>query len=85
MKESSTKMGNEKPLGDEDEVLPEYDFRGGVRGKYGHLFPAAVVATPTTVELAPDVAEAFPDADAVNEALRTLLRAVRSAPPNVAA
>ena len=74
-------MANKKPREDVDDMLPEYDFRGGVRGKYAHLFNDA---TPLVVVVAPDVAEAFPDADAVNEALRTLLRALRSAPPKVA-
>jgi len=33
------------------------------------------------VPIAPDVAVAFPDADAVNEALRVLLKAARKAAP----
>jgi hypothetical protein len=33
------------------------------------------------VTLAPDVAAAFPDADAVNEALRVLLKAAKKAAP----
>jgi hypothetical protein len=33
------------------------------------------------VTLAPDVAEAFPDANAVNEALRVLLKAARKVAP----
>ena len=61
-------------------MLPEYDFRGGIRGKYVHRFadvkPVVVVAS--------DVAAAFPDANAVNEALRTVLRALRVGPPKIA-
>lgn len=72
----------DKAQSNTEEMLPEHDFRGGVRSKYAHLFADA---TPVVGELAPDVAQAFPDANAVNEALRTLLRAVRSAPPKVAA
>lgn len=57
---------------DPDEILPEYDpelIRRGVRGKY-----AARYAEGTNlVLLDPDVAEAFPDAAAVNGALRGLL------------
>ena len=57
-----------KPSPDADEMLPEYDFRGGVRGKY-----AARYADGTNVVLLdPDVAAAFPDAQSVNTALRTL-------------
>ena len=67
---------------DADEMLPEYDFTNATIGKYAHRFAAP---TPVMVELAPDVAPAFPDSDAVNEALRTLLRVVRSSPPKVTA
>ena len=57
-----------EPSPDADEILREYDFRGGVRGKY-----AARYAEGTNVVLLdPDVAAAFPDAQSVNTALRTL-------------
>ncbi len=69
-------MANEK--NESDDMLPEYDFKGGVRGKYAARFADA---PPVVVELAPDVATAFPDTNAVNEALRTLLRALRTATP----
>ena len=55
-----------------DELRPEYkrsDFSSLVRGKY-----AARVATETNVVvLEPEVAKAFPNDKAVNEALRGLL------------
>lgn len=54
----------------EDDPLPEYDFKGGERGKY-----AARYALDThRVVLAPDVAQVFPDSQSVNRALRTLIR-----------
>lgn len=56
-----------------DTMRPEYDMTGGVHGKYVERFPQDVVM----VTLAPDVAAAFPDADAVNEALRVLLKAAK--------
>ncbi len=47
-----------------------YDFSKGVRGKY-----AAEYAKGTNVVvIAPDLAEICPDSQAVNEALRTLIR-----------
>ena len=52
----------------EDEIRPEYDFSRGVVGK--HYFPA--------VNLDSDVAAAFPDAKAVNDALRSLIGKRRS-------
>ena len=51
-----------------EEMLPEYDFSGGVRGKYaGHFTKDTVM-----VVLDPDVAEVFPDPKSVNDALRAL-------------
>ena len=59
-----------------DDVLPEYDFSAGQRGKYAQRFAAGSNA----VVLAPEVAEVFPDSAAVNEALRTLIKLTRSKP-----
>ena len=59
------------------EPRPEYDLRslrvrklGRERKSFGGV-----------VRLAPDVAEMFPDADAVNEALRFLIRVSRESQP----
>lgn len=57
---------------DRDTMRPEYDFRGGVRGKYVSRYRAGT----NVVVLDPDVAAAFPNADVVNRALRALLDAV---------
>ena len=51
------------------EMRAEYDFSGGVRGKY-----AARYARGTNVVLLdPELAAAFPDSESVNDALRALL------------
>ncbi len=60
-----------------DTMRPEYDMRGGVRGKYANRFPKDVVM----VVLEPDVAAAFPDAQSVNEALRLLIKTAKLAGP----
>ena len=60
-----------------DTMRSEYDFSGGVRGKYVDRFPKDVVM----VTLAPDVAEAFPDAASVKEALRALIKAAKKVAP----
>jgi hypothetical protein len=60
----------------DDELRPEYDFsslKGGVRGKYYRRFQAGT----NIVRLEPDLAKAFPTDEAVNEALRTVVRATR--------
>lgn len=58
----------------EDDLRPEYDLtallKGGVRGKYA----AAFARGTNLVLLAPDVARAFPTEEAVNEALRLVMR-----------
>jgi hypothetical protein len=48
---------------------PEYDFSSGVRGKYYQRYQA----NSNVVVLEPDVSVAFPNAAAVNEALRVLV------------
>jgi hypothetical protein len=55
---------------DSDEMRPEYDFSGGVRGKYAGHFARGT----NVVVLAPDVAEAFKTSRAVNDALRSQLK-----------
>lgn len=62
---------------DEDTLRDEYDFsqlQVVARGVGRKQKP------PLTVELEPDVAQAFPTAAAVNEALRLLLRLVKTEP-----
>ena len=57
----------------DDELRSEYDFSnlgGGVRGKYVERYRAGT----NLVLLDPDVAQAFPSEDAVNEALRLLMK-----------
>jgi hypothetical protein len=57
---------------EEDDLRPEYDFRKlerRVRGKYVERYREGT----NLVLLDPDVAAAFPDAKAVNDALRLLL------------
>ena len=53
-----------------DEMRPEYDFSGGVRGKYAASFARGT----NVVVLAPDVADTFRTSKAVNDALRSLKR-----------
>ena len=62
---------------DDDDLRPEYDFasmKGGVRGKY----VARLRKGSNLVLLEPEVAAAFPSADAVNEALRGVLNTTRA-------
>ena len=56
-----------------DELKPEYDIRGGVRGKYYERYRQGT----NVVLLAPDVAAVFHDSESVNRALRALIDAAR--------
>ena len=58
------------PARSADEMRPEYDFAKAKPNPYAGRFKAGA----TVVVLDPDVAEAFPDARAVNAALRVLAR-----------
>jgi hypothetical protein len=65
----------------QDELRSEYDFsklQGGVRGKYVERYRSGT----NLVLLDPDVAQAFPNDEAVNEALRLLLKIAQRQQPN---
>jgi hypothetical protein len=57
-----------------DELRPEYDMKsllkGGVRGKYAARYRAGT----NLVLLEPEVAKAFPNDKAVNEALKLVMK-----------
>lgn len=52
----------------EPEILEEYDFSDGVRGKYAARFARG----SHVVVLDPDVAQVFSNSESVNRALRAL-------------
>ena len=56
-----------------DELRPEYnfDYSKAVRGKY---YRRLLKEGSNVVVLEPDVAKAFPNSDAVNDALRSVLK-----------
>lgn len=67
----------------EDELRSEYDFaqmQEGVRGKYVERYRTGT----NLVLLDPDVAQAFPNDAAVNEALRLLVQIAQRQQPNTA-
>ena len=65
-----------KPRDEEQgaEMLPEYDFSKGVRGKYARRYAEG----SNVVVLAPDVAEEFQTSASVNEALRQVVEQRRA-------
>jgi hypothetical protein len=85
-------MNNESNNIIDEDMLPEYDFIGGVRGKHyqdyrqGHTVTIHQEDSTTIVQhydltegsiiLDPDIREYFPNAESVNHALRTLINLV---------
>ena len=63
------------------DMLPEYDFSKGVRGKYARRYTKGT----NVVVLAPDLVKFFPDSESVNEALHTLVKFVQKKPRKVSA
>jgi len=64
-----------------DELREEYnlaELEGGVRGKYAAQYKEG----SNIVVLDPDVSKAFPNAEAVNEALRLLMAVAKSSSRN---
>lgn len=59
------------------EMQPEYDFSGGVRGKYA----ARATKGSNLVVLDADVARVFRDSASVNRALRSLIDLARRESP----
>ncbi|MEE8484206.1 MAG: hypothetical protein V3S46_06370 [Nitrospinota bacterium] len=55
-------------------MMDEYDFTGGVRGKYA----ARYAKGSNIVALEKEVMDVFPNAKAVNRALKALAKIVRS-------
>ena len=64
-------MNPESDRLDQEDMRPEYDLRGGVRGKYYKQYMEGT----NVVLLDPDVAVVFRDSESVNQALRVLIKA----------
>ena len=58
---------------DDMEMREEYDFSGGVRGKYAKRYAEGT----NVVLLDPELSDLFPDSKSVNEALKYLAKLVR--------
>ena len=59
---------NMKRMQKDQDMLEEYDFSKGIRGKYSKKYKDG----NNVVVIEPDVAKYFPDHDSVNQALRSL-------------
>lgn len=75
MKKSQARRKAE-PAADRDTMRPEYDFSDAVRGATAKRYARG----SNIVAIDPSVMDVFPDAAAVNEALRTMARVLRHKP-----
>ena len=89
-------MKTNQSIESNEEMRPEYDFRGAVRGRHyrplheGYTVEIHKADGTTVVEhhgpeqdtirLEPDVQKWFPDSDAVNQALRSLIQLMEQMP-----
>ena len=62
-----------KAMNGDPDLLEEYDFSKGVRGKHAKRYAEGT----NVVLIDPDVAEFFPDQDTVNEALRSIIMIIK--------
>ena len=72
-------MSQRRRTKSDDDLLPEYDFTGAVRGKYYERYRQGT----NVVLLDPDVAAAFKDSAAVNDALRLLVSLAEAKVPRL--
>ncbi|MBI4699527.1 MAG: hypothetical protein HY758_11660 [Nitrospirae bacterium] len=62
-----------KKMQRDKDMLEEYDFSKGIRGKYAKRYAEGA----NVVVIDPDVAKFFPNHDAVNQALRSLTEIIK--------
>jgi hypothetical protein len=62
-----------KPMSNDPDMLEEYDFSKGIKGKYAKRYSTGT----NVVIIDPDVAELFPDENSVNDALRSLIPIIK--------
>lgn len=62
-----------KKMQKDPDMLEEYDFSKGVRGKYATRYAKGT----NVVVIEPDIAKYFPDHEAVNDALRALAEIIQ--------
>ena len=71
----------EKMKNKQEDILPEYDFISGTRGKYAKRFAKST----NIVVLEPDMAKIFHDSESVNETLRAIAKIAQRSKKRLAA
>jgi hypothetical protein len=70
-------MSRENETTQVDDMRPEYNLRGGTRGRFYQQY----VEGTNVVVLDPDVAAVFHDSESVNDALRVIIKAAGKVEP----
>ncbi len=60
-------------INDDQDMLDEYDFSKGIRGKYVERYNKGT----NVIVIDPDVAEYFSDSKAINDALRSIIPIIK--------
>jgi hypothetical protein len=63
-----------KKMHNDSELLTEYDFSKGIRGKYARRYAEGT----NVVVIDPDIVEYFPDNESVNNSLRSLVSIIKT-------
>ena len=63
-----------KVMKNDPDMLEEYDFSKGIRGKYAKKYAEGT----NLVLIDPDIANFFPDDESINEALRSLINIIKN-------
>ncbi len=69
-------MKKARKKADRKKTPREYDFKGGIRGKYAERYAKG----SNVVVLSPDVAKVFPDSTSANRALRAFVEMMEKLP-----
>ncbi|HAJ80575.1 MAG TPA: hypothetical protein DCO75_12490 [Fibrobacteres bacterium] len=62
-----------KKMENDSDLLEEYDFSKGIRGKYTKRYTEGT----NIVAIDPDISEYFPDQESVNSSLRSLMSIIK--------
>lgn len=62
-----------KKMENDPDILEEYDFSKGIRGKYTKRYAEGT----NIVAIDPDISEYFPDQESVNSSLRSLMSIIK--------
>ncbi len=75
MQEKAQKVNGDfmKVMASDPDMLEDYDFSQGVRGKYAERYAEGT----NVIVIDPDLIKIFPDHAAVNEALRSLAAVIK--------